>query len=183
MACAIVAIGSAGECPDADGGILYSYVCKKADITAVTATANVITTFTMASTGLWFKWEYANDNTALFNQVGTRAGNRRSYEQTGFLKFPGFTEAQVLAADNAADCCALVAIHILTNGKRVVQGIELDAAATGGFTGTKILNTRVTPSQLSDTSENEARLEMTINGTSKRMAPFTDLTDAEIEAL
>ena len=79
--------------------------------------------------------------------------------------------------------CQLVFLHVLTNGQIAVQGLEIDANATGGFTGTKIRDTKVTPTQSSNTSAEEAFLQFLVRGTSKHVAPFTDLTPAEIEAL
>ena len=70
-----------------------------------------------------------------------------------------------------------------TNGQIAVQGLEVDAAATGGFTGTKIRDTKVTPTQSSNTSAEEAFLQYLVRGSAKKLAPFTTLTDSAIEAL
>lgn len=183
MPCDLVPINSGGSCVDAQGGIQYSYVVSKEYITAVTATLNVITNFTMSTPGKWERLDYDTDGTAFFNQTGARTGRRLVYNQASFLKFAGLDEDYAAAAKLFGECCNLVFIHVLTNGNRVIQGIEQDAAATGLFTGTKVGDTRATPNLISDTSENEARLEFNVEGIAKSPAPFTDLLDAAIEAL
>lgn len=183
MACDVVAINSGGSCIDAEGGITHSYVVSLEYITAVTATGNVISAITMGTPNKWMRLDYDKDGTAFFNQTGQRNGRRLSYLQQAFLKFAGYDETYGVAANTFGKCCQLVFIHVLTNGKRVVQGIELDTTATGNFTATKIADTKATPNLMTDTSENEARLEFNIEGTAKSTSPFTTLTDAAIEAL
>lgn len=185
MACALAALNSTTGCPDNEGGLQHSYACKLADISAVTVTSGVITALTMASSGLFKKLVYDKNETSRFDQVGERTNEVGAlrYNAEAFLSFGGMTESYKAWADDAADCCQLVFIHVLTNGKRVIQGIEIDASATGGFTGTKVRDTKIVPSQYSGTAADEARLEVLIRGRSKKQAPFTDLTDTEIEAL
>ena len=185
MACTLTALNSTTGCPDNTGGLQYSYVCNLADISSITNTANLITAFTMASTGLWKKLQYDKNDTSYFNQPGQRLNDigALSYPQEALLQFGGFNAAAAVIADGASDCCQLVFIHVLTNGQFVVQGLEVDAAATGGFTGTKLRDTKVTPTQSTNTAAEEAYLQYLVRGTAKHMAPFTDLTAAEIEAL
>jgi hypothetical protein len=185
MACTLTALNSLTGCPDNTGGLQYSYVAKLSDITAVTNTANLITALTMSTTGLWKKLQYDKNDTLYFNQPGQRLNDTGAltYPQESLLQFGGFNAAADLIADGVADCCQLVFLHVLTNGQIAVQGLEIDANATGGFTGTKIRDTKVTPTQSSNTSAEEAFLQFLVRGTSKHVAPFTDLTPAEIEAL
>lgn len=185
MACALTALNSTTGCPDNTGGLQYSYYTLLENIASVTATDNLITAITMSGATDWEKLEYDKNDTSYFNQPGARLNDigALTYPQEALLQFGGFTAAYGLAADATGDCCRLVFIHVLTNGQRVVQGIELDAAATGGFTGSKIRDTKVTPTQNSNTAAEEAFLQYLVRGTTKHLAPFTDLTDAEIEAL
>lgn len=184
MSCAIVAINSGQDCGLIEGGILYSYATKKSNITAVTIDgSNLITAITMTGVGLWKKLEYDTDNTSLYEEPGTRNGNRITFAQKAFMKFKGFTAAYREAANNAKDCCDVVVIHRLATGEAVVQGIELSSTAVGGFTRTKVLETRIVPTRTTDTGQNEPRLELSVEGTSNHLAPHTDLTDTEIEAL
>ncbi len=185
MACALAALNSTTGCPDNEGGLQYSYVCKLSDITGITVTGNFISAITMSTTGLWKKLVYDKNETSRFDQVGERTNEvgALKYNQEAFLQFGGMSESYKAWADNAADCCQLVFIHVLTNGKLAVQGLEIDSGASGGFVGTKVRDTKIVPSAYSGTAAEEARLEVLVRGRSKQMAPFTDLTPTEIEAL
>lgn len=185
MACTLTAVNSTTGCPDNTGGIQYSYYTLLSNIASVTATNNLITAITMSGSTDWEKLEYDKNETSYFNQTGERVNETGAHRvvQEALLQFGGFAAAYGLAADATTDCCKLVFIHVLTNGERVVQGLELDAAATGGFTGSKIRDTKVTANQNSNTAAEEAWMQYFVRGTAKHMAPFTDLTDTEIEAL
>lgn len=185
MACGFVALNSTTGCPDNEGGVQHAWIAKLEDITAITVASEQISGFTMASTGLWKKLEFDKDGTAYFNQPGERLNDTGPlrYNAEGFIKFGGLVQAYKSWADNAGDCCKVVIIWVLTNDKRVVQGIEIDAAATGGFTGSKSRDTKITPSGMSGTSEEEARMEILVRGRTKKLAPFTTLTDTAIAAL
>jgi hypothetical protein len=185
MACALTALNSTTGCPDNEGGVQYSYVAKLEDITGITVTSEIISAITMSTTGLWKKLQYDKDSTAYFNQVGERINDTGPlrYNAEALLKFGGFSSSYKTFADGMGDCCKLVFIHVMTNGALVIQGLEIDAGATGGFTGTKSADTKATPTMSGDTANAEARLEVLVRGRSKKLAPFTDLTPTEIEAL
>jgi len=185
MPCGFTALNSTVGCPDNEGGAQYAWAAKLEDITAVTDTAGQISNFTMASVGLWKRLDFDKDSTSFFNQTGERINETGPlrYNAEGLMKFGGHSQAYKAWADDAGDCCKIVIIWVLTNGNRVIQGIEIDAAATGGFTGTKSRDTKGTPSMLSGTSDEEARLEMSIGGRNKQLAPFTTLTDTALAAL
>lgn len=184
MACSIAALNSVADCTNDGGGIARSFMCKLADITAITLTSGVISGFTMASTGLWKQLSYDKDDTAYFNQTGARANAGAPYiaTQTAFLKFKGMSNTYITVANNMKDCCNVVVIHVLNNGVRLVQGIEIDSTAVGGFVGSKT-DTRVIPSAMSDTGANQARLELLVEGTAFTLTPTTSLTDSAILAL
>ena len=178
-----IALDSGNNCDIVDGGLTHSYYVDREYIDSVTATGNVISAITMGAASKWERLDYDRDNTAYYNQTGSRNGKRIAYDQECFLKFAGLDEVFADASDTVKGICDLVFIHVMTNGKRIVQGIELDAAATGGFDVTKLQSTRLTPSLLSDTSDNESRTEWTIAGQAKVSSPYTTLTDTAIEAL
>lgn len=183
MACAVEPLDSGQDCGLIEGGILYSYVTPLENITAITKDGNdQITGFTMASTGLWELWEYDADNTALYEQPGTRNVNRITYAQRAFLKFKGITNTYRSAAQKASECCNMVLIHRLSTGAAVVQGLE-NSSVTAGFTKTRVLETRIIPTLTTDTGQNEPRLELSAEGTANTISLFTTLTDAAIEAL
>lgn len=182
MACAITAISSSTDCAANQGGIIYSFACKYSDITSVTITSNVISSFTMASTGLWKRFDYDLNNTANFNQVGALNGNRFTIEQTSFMSFRGITAAYILAANTASECCDTVWIHFLANGLAVVQGIEF-LAATGAPNKSANRSTRIVPTINTDVALNEARVEYTVAGSSNTFGQTTSLNAAAIAAL
>lgn len=185
MACALVALDSTSGCPDNEGGLQHTYVTKLSDITAITVVSNAISAITMASTGLIKKLVYDKNETSYFNQVGERTNETGAlkYAAEAFLSFGGMSTTYKTFADDMGDCCKLVFLHVLANGNIVVQGLEIDSGATGGFTGTKVRDTKVVPSQQGGTAAEESRLEILVRGRSKKLAPFTTLTQAAIEAL
>lgn len=183
MPCDVVALNSASACTPSEGGIQYSYYVSAEYITAITVASGVISAITMSSTGKWKKLVPDADRTSSFNQTGERTNNRLRYVQALFLKFAGLSSVLKSTSDTAAACCQLVFIHVMTNGARIVQGIEIDSAATGGFTVNKLQPAKLTPSAISDTAENEARHEWNVEGITKLLAPYTSLTDTAIEAL
>lgn len=185
MACTLTALNSTTGCPDNTGGVQYSYYTLLANIATVTVTGNVITAMTMNGATDWEKLEYDKNDTSYFNETGGRFNDigALSYAQEGLLQFGGFNNTFGLASDSTSDCCQLVFIHVLTNGSRVLQGLELDSTVSGGFTGTKIRDTKVTPTFNTNTSAEEGFLQYLIRGTAKKLAPFTTLSDTAIEAL
>ena len=186
MACAVATLNSTTGCANNTGGVAYSWACKLEDITAVTLTGtpSVISNFTMASTGLWKRLDYDKNDTSRFDQVGERLNETGALRYNGeaFLQFGGHNETYKAFADDLGDCCKLVFIHVLTNGKRVVQGIEL-TAATPFFTGALLRDTKVVPSQMSGTAAEEARLELLVQGRTVKLAPYTTITDTALAAL
>ena len=131
MACDVTALNSVTDCPSADGGIEYSWYVSSEYVTAITVSSAKISNFTMSTSGKWKRLDYDKDGTSFFNETGNRTNRRLVYQQAALLKFAGKNAAAKAVTDIADSCCALIFIHILTAGERVVQGIEIDAAATG----------------------------------------------------
>ena len=181
MACGLDDITIAANC-EVNGGIIKSVGCKFTDITTVTLTSGVVSNFTMASTGLWKEYGYSLDATARFGTPGTRNGNRLTYEQTAFMKFPSVTEALLLASDNAAQCCDVVFVHFLANGTKIVQGLER-IAATGSPVRTTNQSTRIVPNADTGVATEESRTEWTIQGNANTLPMTTSLTEAALLAL
>jgi len=168
---------------DTKGGAIRAWVAEKKHITGVTLTGDTISNFTMASTGKWFKWEFALDNTANFNAATSRSGNRKTVNQTGFLRFTGFDAGLFQDAAEELLTCDVVVIWVLPGNIRLVQGIELDSSATGGFTGTQVERTLLLPSINTDVAQGEGRVEYTIQGISNNLPPVTTITDTALAAL
>lgn len=173
-----------GSCANAKGGAAYAYATSLDNITAITVTAGVITAVTV--TDPLVKLVPNKNQTSKYDEVGARPNefsNQIIYNCEGFASFSGKSSDTKKVADSFASCCQLVVFWVLNNGNIVVQGLEIDAAAAGGFTGSKEGDCRCTPSHLSDTSANESRLELVFNSKNALTSPFTDLTPAELEAL
>lgn len=180
----LVALSSTAAPCAGVGGVVYSFITEAKYITSVTTNANgSVTNFVMSTTGKWFRWDYDRDNTSNYAQTGNRNGRRRSTTQRALLKFGGYTEAYMKAAQDSEGTCDVVCIHVLTDGSRVLQGIEIDAAASGGWTKSKIQQNLIVASGLTDTSSNESRFEFVIEGETATKSPMCTLTDAAIAAL
>lgn len=185
MPCDVLPLDTS-SCVNSDGGVEYGYMVSKEYIDSITVTANIITAITMGTASKWKKIVPNKNQQARYDQVGERPNEfstTKQYNCEGFAYFAGHSAAVALVGDAVDACCEMVVIWVLTNGNRVVQGLEIDATATGGFTGSKKGSCRATSSLLSDTAANEARLEITFNSVNAKLSPYTDLTDAEIEAL
>lgn len=177
----IQAIAATDSNCDNNGGIKYSYGTDATNITAVTVTSGVITGFTMSSTGLWSKLEFDDDdNTASFNQEGARNGSSIEFTQDATFQFNGLSQAKVTAANNAKACCGTVFIHFTYEGTAYVQGIEVDTSNNWALTKDKA---RVIPSANTGTADENVIMIYNVNSTSRYVAPTTDLTETEIEAL
>lgn len=184
MAAQLVALSSTAAPCAGVGGIVYSFLAEAKYITSVTTNANGdITNFVMSTTGKWFRWDYDRDNTSNYAQTGARSGRRRSTTQRSLMKFGGYNAAYMKAAQDSEGTCDVVCIHVLTDGTRVTQGIEIDASASGGWTKSKIQQNLITMTALTDTSSNESRFEAVVEGETATKSPMCTLTDAAIAAL
>ncbi len=183
MAAQLVALNQATLSCVVNGGYTHLWIAEKKFISAITSSAGVVTNFTMTTTGKWKKWEPDLDNTANYAQTGNRTGKNRNQAQVGFAKFGGIDPAMVIANQDAVQTCDVVAIYVLPNGTRLVQGLEIDAAATGGFTGSKIEQTLLISSTFTDTAQNENRTEFTIQGIAALPSSTTTLSDTALAAL
>lgn len=185
MACELVDINASGGCEFVEGGILFSYVTDEAQISSVTVVSGVISNFTMATTGQWKLYTYDDDGTALYEQPGTRNGDQITFAQRAFMKFKGITSAYVDAGNKSIKCCNVVLIHFLSNGVKLVQGLELQSGASKGYVKTKVLGTRIVPSMTTGTTQDAtgANMSFSVEGTSRSLSVTTSLTDTAIEAL
>jgi hypothetical protein len=188
--CQLISL-SANACAPAKGGVIRCYIAPSTAITAITvgtgANAGVITGFTVSGgPGVFKKYEPAKNQTAFYNQTGERpnefsAGIR--INQEGFFQINGIDKTIIDAANALNNCCQVVVIWVLANGERLVQGLEIDSTATGGFALSKEGDCRATCSVLSDTAANQSRLEVRVTSSSAELSPKTNMTDAAIEAL
>lgn len=183
MACVPVALNT-GTCISANGGAEYAYACSFDNITAATVAGGLITALTL--TDALVKLVPNKNQTCRFDETGERPNEfstKFQYNQEGFAYFAGKDNSLKLVADAYSQCCQLVIFWVLNTGAIAVQGVEIDAGTTLGLSSSKEGDCRCTPSLLSDTSANEARLELLFNSKSRLAAPYTDLTPTELEAL
>lgn len=179
MACGVTAINQVSD-PTACGGvggITKSWGIPCSDISDITIGDDgngnsEISAITLASTKAFAKLVPDDDKTAFFNQEGTRDGKKLTIEQNAFLKFNTVNEAKIQAANDAAECCCTVWIHEFTNGIRLMQGVDETASGWDFTTVTPL----VTPNVLSDTAENEDRVEYNISSESRKYALPVDNT-------
>jgi hypothetical protein len=180
----ITALSNALADCNAAGGTIRSWFVEAKFVTAVAVTADVITGFTMTTTGKWKRWDYALDNTAKYTQTVNRSGNRRTIGQSMNCRFNGVDATINKAAADAMGTCDIIAIHVLPNGVRLVQGLELDPGATGLY----ILNaggerTLIQPTVDTDVATGESSIAFLISGTANNVSPTTTITDAALAAL
>lgn len=181
MVCDLIEINSQDNCESSDGGIYESQIVSGEYIEDVTFDANgVITGFTMTELGKWVSYTYDDDDSAFYNQTGTRANKKITYDQQAFLKFAGMTALKIKFADSLAQCCNLVAIHRMNSGRAIVQGIDLLPGGTWAFTKQRV---KATPNALTDTGAGEDRIEITLASVGRNMSRMTDMTKAEILAI
>lgn len=171
------------SCSSSDGGIVKSYIASADEITNITFDANEqITAFTMANTGKWIEYEYDVDNDQpYYNQDGERSGNKHTYNQEALLIFSGLNNTKRLALQALTECCALVAVHFLSSGLAVVQGIEFNGV-TDIWTLTK-KKCKATGQFNTQTGADDDIVGIKLNSQSRKLSNFTTLTAAALEAL
>ena len=165
------------------GGIARVWIAEAKYISAIATTSDAISGFTMTTTGKWFKWEPSMDDTANWVEAFNRNGSRRTYTQTLFMRYAGIDVATKKAQIDAAMTCDVVAIVIMNDGAKYVQGLEIDSSATSGFKLSAIERTLIQPGTNSDVASGTARIEFTVNGTANLPASPTTITESALAAL
>lgn len=169
------------DCRAADGVIIKTLLGKCEDVTDVTFdTDGQITALTMATAGALVEYQYDSNDTAYYNETGTRDGSKHTFTQESFMSFGYLDNAKRLAVKGLIDCCCLVAFHIMANGKIRVQGIDQTAT---GFTTTLKKKPVVTANLLSDVGTGTDRVEIRLISESRCPSHFTTLTEAQLLAL
>lgn len=182
MPCTLIAINSA-NCETTDGGIRETiFVDFDAIATVTWDVDDVISGVTTSTPGASKALVYDDNDTAYFNEVGERSNLKHIFKQEANMVFSGQNKDKRKATKAALDCCALVAFHIMNNGKIKVQGIEKVAGTPVTFRNTK-KRLRLTASALSGTGAEEDRYEWKLMSESKEEAYFTSLTPTVIRAL
>lgn len=182
IACSILALDNS-DCAASDGGIYQSYFVEATKVTDVTFSVDgEVTNFTMSTPGQWKKIVYDDDDTANYNQVGQRTGNKHTYQQTAFMKFAGMNNDKRKVAEGLTPCCqGVIAVHFLNNGEKVVQGIENISSLQDWKLAKK--RAKATVNANTDTGAGEDRFEFSLISEAKTSSPFTTLEADDIEAL
>lgn len=182
MACIVLGLNQAA-CSSSDGGIVKSFIAAKESITDITFDANeIITAFTMTTTGLWKEFAYDTDtDLPYYNQKGERAGNKHTYNQEALFPFSGLNNTKRLALQALTDCCELVAIHFLSSGLAMVQGIEFDPVSEV-YKSTK-KRMKATGDFDTQTGADDDLMGIRLISQSRRLSNFTTLTEAALLAL
>lgn len=181
MACDLISLDGRA-CEGSQGGIYVSYALKFSDLDTVTFDADGnITAITTLGGALFAKYEYVKDDTAYYNQTGERNNLVHSYNQESFFKFPSITVENQNYVDSIDGCCDLFLVHFLNNGVALAQGIEYDKI--NDVWKDPRNSTKPTISVMSDTGENESRVESMFTSIAHRRSPIVVLTTEEMDAL
>ncbi len=185
MPCTLTGI-TANDCAVAKGGIEKIWVVAADSLTSVTVTSGQITNLTLAGTATLTQFVPTKNQTAYFNQTGERPNEfsvAHQFAQELFASFSGLSDSAITAAKQLKDCCRMVAIVKTGTGVKLAIGIELDTTATGGFVTSRDADCRATVNIFTDTSANDARVEVFIRARSTDPSPIVNMTDAALDAL
>lgn len=186
MSCEILGIVNAADadCAEVDGGINASFGLRDTDIDDLTFDASgTLTGVTLSASGEIAEFEFDDDDSAFYNQEGTRDGLKFTVNQNAFFKFSGLNQEKVYKANKIKGCCKTVWIHFLNDGSVLVQGVQYDFN-TEAWDYSKE-KARINPNVLSDTGDNASRLEYNIVSVSKSFiaADSATITKAYLRAL
>lgn len=164
------------QCLNCIGGIARTALvdCEYIDFDATTVDADghiIAIAVTLAGAGKAVELVYDKDETAFYNSTGERTGKRYRANQEAFMKFECTTTDKLRAAELLKNSCCIVAVHQLNSGEERVQGIDVreDPDGSGYIAVRPIQECKATPSELSDTSANADRIEITLNSVSRNV--------------
>jgi hypothetical protein len=182
MACVLVALDQSA-CTSSDGGIVKSFITDKENITDVTYDANeIITAITMSGVGLWAEFAFDTDtDQPYYNQTGERVGNKHTYNQEALITYSGINNTKRLALQALTDCCELVAVHFLSSGLALVQGLEYDSV-TDVWKSTK-KRMKATGQFDTQTGADDDLVGIRLISQSRKLSNFTTLTETALAAL
>lgn len=164
------------------GGVRVTYAMDWNDVGTTTVASGILTAITMkaGATNAVAKFVFDDDNTASYNQEGSREGNTYRAAQAAFLKFTGITNAKVVASQDAKGVLKGLFFHVLNDGSIMLQGAEF--AADGATLVPSYVGAKINPSVKSNTGEGESAVEYNIISTSADLVP-TSMAVSALEAL
>lgn len=176
-ACGLVGTSGTGDdCVVVSGGVKRSAVIDYADVASVTVDTdgNVTGIARVAGTN-FVELTPDDDDTAFYNQTGTRDGLKHESEQTYFGKFSGHSVLKRTMGNNIKKCCALLHVILSNSGVMHVQGITTDGA-TQTYDTTKG-KAKATVNYDTDTGDNAEKLEISIISTDTELSAHVVGTD------
>lgn len=162
---------------DSDSGVAESYIAKCRDLAFDLATFDIDGNLTD------IPWATVNnpyvhvvptsDDSAYYNQKYDDVNDL--VVQEGYFRISGINATNVAAADLYKDGCCFVAIHVLQNGKAIIQGVEkvfyegeFHLVPSGGKTTAKSVNVNTNSGSL------PARLDFVLSSYSEHFSLFIE---------
>jgi len=162
---------------DSDSGVAESYIAKCRDLSFDLATFDVdgnLTDIPWATVSSPYVHVVpTNDDSAYYNQKYDDVNDL--VVQEGYFRISGINATNVAAADLYKDGCCFVAIHVLQNGKAIIQGVEkvfyegeFHLVPSGGKTTAKSVNVNTNSGSL------PARLDFVLSSYSEHFSLFIE---------
>ncbi len=160
---------------DSDSGVAESYIAKCRDLSFDLATFDVdgnLTDIPWATVSSPYVHVVpTNDDSAYYNQKYDDVNDL--VVQEGYFRISGINATNVAAADLYKDGCCFVAIHVLQNGKAIIQGVEkvfyegeFHLVPSGGKTTAKSVNVNTNSGAL------PARLDFVLSSYSEHFSLY-----------
>lgn len=140
--------------------------------------------FVMASVGAWNVYTVDDDDSSSYNQNHTRTNRKNTIVQQSTFKFSGLEDELLCWSDEAKECCCMVAVIFSNNCVNFVQGIEKDEKQEQGWKFSR-KNAKAQINILTDTGDNEDRVEVVIESTASCFSSTTteDITKEYFETI
>lgn len=160
---------------DSDSGIAESYIAKCTDLALDSATFDVdgnLTDIPWASgSNPYVHVVPSSDESAYYNQKYDDVNDL--VVQEGYFRISGLNATNVAAANLYKDGCCFVAIHVLQNGKAIIQGVEkvfyeadFHLMPSGGKTTAKSVNVNTNSGDL------PARIDIVLSSYSEHFSLY-----------
>lgn len=186
--CGLVNLSSTDTCAVASGGLEMSAIIGCSDVATsggfTLNSSGQITAITLVSAKLFAKMEFDDDNSAYFNQEGVRTNKKFEVSQKAFFKFGGTDATKDTFIRALSECCCLYVIHFYNNGLMRLQGLDVHETAVAGTWESMDSKMKAVANikDMSDTGENEDRIEVEINSTGRNFAPIIAASRATVLA-
>ena len=150
--------------------------CRLSDIISITSDGQSIINITMSDRGKWETADGAGMHGIDFFQIASVVNGKYRFRQITRIECSTGNENKE-GFDTLKECCDLVFIVFEKGKTPLVHGIEIDALAEGGFTGSKIRNARF------DYVPHVLYLEGSLQSESCSLAPILQMTKKQLLSL